>query len=277
VRITAQLIDARSDSHLWSETYNRNVLDVFADQDEIEGEISRQLELTLVSSSRPGRPTENEKAYDHYLRGISFHHQYKFLKVRDHFQAAIDLAPAYAQAHAWLSLELISLGNMNVLPPLEVFQQAKEAAMTALELDENLYPAHVALGWVAMSYERGWSKSENEFRRAIELAPGAYEGYLRLVWPLQVTGRYDEALASVLKAHDADPLLRWSRGTLQDIFYKRRDYESALELMPYLLEAAPDGTEGEWLAWFAPLKNMTAGFGISTIQCGMQSGPIHVS
>jgi len=91
VRITAQLIDARSDSHLWSETYNRNVLDVFADQDEIEGEISRQLELTLVSSSRPGRPTENEKAYDHYLRGISFHHQYKFLKVRDHFQAAIAL------------------------------------------------------------------------------------------------------------------------------------------------------------------------------------------
>jgi serine/threonine-protein kinase len=253
VRITAQLIEARTDTHLWSETYDRNVLDMFAVQDEIAGAITTQLELTIIGSRQSDRPTANEEAYDHYLRGISFHHQYRFQKALDHFRAAIDLDPDYAQAHAWLSLELTSLGNMHVLHPLEVFPRAKEAAMTALELDEDLHLAHVALGWVAMSYERDWSKAEYEFRRAIELAPGAYEGYQGLVWPLQVTGRYDEAIASALKAHDADPLLRWSRGTLQDLYYKVRDYEAALELMPYLLETAPSGSEGEAMAWLSNL------------------------
>ena len=253
VRITAQLIEARTDTHLWSETFDRGVLDMFAVQDEIARAITTQLELTLIGSRQPDRPTANEEAYDHYLRGISFIHQYKFLKARDHLQTAIDLDPGYAQAHAGLAQSLTALGNMHVLPPLEVFPQAKKAAKTALELDENLYLAHVALGWVAMSYGRDWNKSENEFRRAIELAPGAYEGYLGLVWPLQVTGRYDEAIASVLKAHDADPLLRWPRATLQDLYYKVRDYEAALESLPYLLETGPSGSEGEAAAWLSNL------------------------
>jgi adenylate cyclase len=251
VRITAQLIEARTDTHLWSATYDRDVLDMFAVQDEIAGAITTQLELTLIGSGQPVRPTENEEAYDHYLRGISLHHQFEFQKARDHFQAAIDLDPGYAQAHAWLSLELVSLGNMHILPPLEVFPQSKEVAVTALELDENLHLAHVALGWVAMSYDRDWSKAESEFRRAIELAPSAYEGHQGLVWPLQVTGRYDEAIASALRAHDASPLLRWLRGTLQDLYYKVRDYEAALELVPYMLETAPIGSEGEAMAWLS--------------------------
>jgi adenylate cyclase len=251
VRITAQLIEARTDTHLWSETFDRDVLDMFAVQDEIAGAITTQLELTLIGSRQPDRPTANEKAYDHYLRGISFHHQFKFQKALDHFQVAVDLDPNYTQAHAWVSLELISLGNMHVLNPLEVFPRAKESAITAVELDENLHLAHVALGWVAMSYERDWNKAEYEFRRAIELAPSAYEGYQGLVWPLQVTGQYDEAIAAALQAHDADPLLRWLRGTLQDLYYKVRDYEAALELIPYLLETAPSGAEGEAMTWLA--------------------------
>jgi TolB-like protein/Tfp pilus assembly protein PilF len=257
VRITAQLIDARSDTHLWSETYDRNVLDVFAVQDEIAAKISKQLELTLVSSRPSGRPTENKEAYEQYLRGLyllrQLSPQQSGLAAREHFQAAIDLDPEYAQAFAQLSLSLIVLGNLHILSPTEVLPKAQEAAKTAFELDKNLFEAHIALGWVAMSYERDWSKSENEFRRAIKLAPGDYQGYQGLAWPLQVTGRYDEALASVLKARDVDPLSLWTRSTLSDIFYKRREYDAALELIPYLLETGPEGYEGAWLTWLGQI------------------------
>jgi len=244
VRITAQLIEARTDTHLWSETYDRNVLDVFAVQDDIAGEISKQLELTLVNPRRPGRPTENEEAYDQYLRGLyllrQLSPQQSGWAARDRFQAAIDLDPDYARAYAQLSLSLVVLGNFRNLPPTEVFPKAQEAAKTALELDEHLFEAHIALGWVALSYERDWRKSENEFRRAIELAPGDYQGYQGLAWPLQVTGRYDEALVSVRKAYDVDPLSLWTRSTLSDIYHKLRDYEAMLELAPFFLEVMPD-------------------------------------
>jgi len=251
VRITAQLIEARSDTHLWSETYDRNVLDVFAIQDEIAGKICTQLELTIVNTRSPERPTDNEDAYDLYLRGLHFLNQVSIkqnpLKARDRFQAAIELDPDFAQAYALLSMALTTLGNLRVMSPMEVFPEAQEAAMTALKLDESLYLAHVALGWVALSYERDWSKSEIEFRYAIELAPSAYEGHLGLAWALQVTGRYDEAFESVLRAREGDPLALWARSALAEFYYKLRDYDAALEVAQSLLEITPD--DAEWLAY----------------------------
>jgi TolB-like protein/Flp pilus assembly protein TadD len=244
VRITAQLIDARTDTHLWSETYDRNVLDVFAVQEDIAGEIARQLELTLVSA-RSGLGTKNEEAYDHYLRGLHLINQMSdTLKARDHFQAAVDLDPGYAKAYALLSVTLNTLGSFRILPPSEVLPRAHEAARTALELDDNLYLAHVALGWFTLTYERDWNGSEKEFRRAIELAPGAYEGHMGLAIALQVTGRYDEALAEMLEARNLDPLSLWIRSNLADVYYRLRDYETALEVALSLLKLTPDDALG---------------------------------
>jgi tetratricopeptide (TPR) repeat protein len=204
-----------------------------------------------VNSGTPDRPTENEEAYDLYLRGLHFLRKPPFqenaLKARDRFQAAIDLDPDYAQAHAQLSLSMITMANFFVLSPSEALPQAKEAANAALALDEALFEAHVALGWVALSYERSWSQAETEFRRAIVLAPGDYQAYRGLARALQVTGRYDEALESLLKARDADPMALWVRSALADFYYKLRDYDTALEFVQSLLEMTPD--DATWLAY----------------------------
>ena len=244
VRITAQLIEARSDTQLWSEVYSRDVRDVFAVQDEIAGEICKQLELTIVNSGSPDRPTENEEAYDLYLRGLHFLRKTPFQenapKARDRFQAAIDLDPDYAQAYAQLSLAMITMANFFVLSPSEALPRAKEAANAALALDDALFEAHVALGWVALSYEHNWSQAETEFRRAIVLAPGDYQGYQGLAWALQVTGRYAEAIEALLKARDADPMALWVRSAQADFYWKLRDYDQALASALSMLEMTPD-------------------------------------
>jgi serine/threonine-protein kinase len=233
VRITAQLIDATSDTHLWSGTYDREVLDIFTVQDEIAKAITGELRVNLASTDQPVRPTENEAAYDKFLRGLHFIRQGQtqeaFFRARDYFKAAIDLDPNYSRAHAQLAMSLIALGNFRMLAPDKVYPEAREAASAALKLDHDLPDAYFALGWVALSYEWDWQAAEDAFRRAIELAPNNYMGYYGLAWALPVTGRSDEALAAAQRAHDLDPLLIWTRIALSEIFYKRRDYDAALE------------------------------------------------
>ena len=243
VRITAQLIDATSDTHLWSETYDRKILDIFAVQDEIARAIAIELRVSLVGSAQPASPTKNDAAYDKFLRGLHFIRagpsEEFLLKARDYFQTAIDLDPNYSRAHARLAMSLISLGNFRMSAPDEVYPKAREAASVALTLDHDLPVAYFALGWVALSYELDWHAAEEAFRRAIELEPNNYMGYYGLAWALQVTGRSDEALAAAHRAHDLDPLLVWTRNTLLAIFYKRRNYDAALEQMKAIQEMMP--------------------------------------
>lgn len=245
VRITAQLIDAKSDTHLWSGTYDRETLDIFTVQDEIAKAITDELQVSLVTSAQTIRPTENEAAYDKFLRGLHFIREGRtqdvFFKARDYFQAAIDLDPRYPRAHAQLAMSLISLGNFRMSAPDQVYPEAREAASVALALDPDLPDAYVALGWVALSYEWNWHAAEEAFRRAIELEPNNYMGYYGLAWALQVTGRSDEALAAAQRAHDLDPLLIWTRNTLLEIFYKRRNYAAALEQLKAIQEMLPLG------------------------------------
>lgn len=200
VRITAQLIDATSDTHLWSGTYDREVLDIFAVQDEIARAITAELRVNLAGTDPPVRPTDNEAAYDNFLRGLHFIREGRtqdvFFKARNYFQAAIDLDPNYPRAYAQLAMSLISLGNFRMSAPDKVYPAAREAASVALALDPDLPDAYFALGWVALSYEWDWHAAEGAFRRAIELEPNNYMGYYGLAWALQVTGRSDEALAA---------------------------------------------------------------------------------
>jgi len=208
VRITAQLIDAKTDAHLWSETYDREILDMFAVQDEIAGEIANKLQLTMTESANTGRPTDSEEAYDNFLRGLHFLQEgwATFLKARDYFISAIEIDPEYAQAHALLALTYVSLGNFRVLAPAHVQQQAGNAATTAIELDNRLPEAWVAQGWIAMTYDFDWRSAEKNFRRVVELAPSSYMGYIGLSMALQMAGRYDEALAAARRAYQFDPL-----------------------------------------------------------------------
>jgi len=263
VRITAQLIDAQTDKHLWSETYDREVLDTFAVQGEIATEIVNELQLNLVNPIRSARPTEIEEAFDKYLRGWHFMRQGwgrdDFLAARKYFAEAVELDPEFAQAHALLSLTETSLGNFRHLPPEEVYPSAYESASTAVALDDSSPEAHAVMGWLALSYQFDWEEAAKEFRRAIELAPSNFIGYNGLSYALQAGGRLDEALAASERVFELDPLMIWSRNGQAATYFKKQEYDAGLEQVLVMLEMQPD--DPLMLAWvgsFYAAKGMSA-------------------
>jgi TolB-like protein/Tfp pilus assembly protein PilF len=251
VRITAQLIDAKTDTHLWSETYDREVLDSFAVQGEIAEQIVGQLQLNLVKPIRSGRPTENEKAFDKYLRGWHFMRKGwgrdDILAARKHFAEAVELDPKFAQAHALLSLSETSLGNFRHVAPKDVFPTAFASASKALALDETSPEAHIAMGWLALSYQFDWEEAAKQFRRAIELAPSNFIGYNGLSYALQAGGRLDEALAASERVFELDPMMVWSRNGQAEVYFKKQEYDAGLEQVLVMLEMQPD--DPLLLAW----------------------------
>jgi TolB-like protein/tetratricopeptide (TPR) repeat protein len=263
VRITAQLIDAKTDTHLWSETYDREVLDTFAVQGEIALEIVDELQLNLISPMRSARPTENEEAFDKYLRGWHFMRQGwgrdDFLSARKYFKEATELDPEFVQAHALLSLTETSLGNFRHLAPKDVFPAAHESATTALALDETSPEAHLAMGWLALSYQFDWKTAEQHFRRTIELAPGNFIGYNGLSFALQTGGQLDDALAASQRVFELDPMMVWSRNGQSEIYFKQQDYDAGLEQALIMLEMQPDDPLMlAWVASFYAAKGMSA-------------------
>ena len=263
VRITAQLIDASTDAHLWSDTYDREVLDTFAVQGEIAEEIVGQLQLTMADPIRTKRPTESEQAYDKYMRGWHFLRQgwapEDMSKAAEYFAEAIELDPDYAQAHAMLSLTRTSLGNFRHVAPSKVFPSALESVNISLALDDNLPEAHAAMGWLALSYEFDWRKAEKAFRRAIELAPSNFIGNQGLSFALQAGGRLDEALAASKRAFELDPLNLWPRSGLSEVYFKQQDYDATLEQALVLMEMQPgDPLILAWIGCVYATKGMSA-------------------
>jgi adenylate cyclase len=263
VRITAQLIDAKTDSHLWSETYDREVLDSFAVQDEIAAEIVGQLQVNLAVPVRSKRPTESEEAFDKYLRGWHFMRQGwgrdDFLGARKYFAEAVELDPEFAQAHAMLSLTETSLGNFRHLAPKDVYPSAYESASIAITLDDSSPEAHAVMGWLALSYQFDWEEAANEFRRAIELAPSNFIGYNGLSFALQAGGQLDEALAASERVFELDPMMVWSRNGQAEIYFKKQEFDAGLEQVLVMLEMQPD--DPLMLAWvgsFYAAKGMSA-------------------
>lgn len=244
VRVTAQLIDAVTDTHLWSNTYDREMIDLFAVQDDIASAITRELQLSLSDTMKREQPTANSEAYDQYLRGLYFLRLTptpgNVLKAHDLFRSAIQADPEYADAHAGLALALITMGNFRLREPALMFPQARESALTAAALDERLSYAQIALGWVAISYDWDWAAAETHFRHAIELAPGDSFGHHSLAWPLQITGRYDEAMETAQKAFAMDPLSAWTRSTVLEVAFKAGDLDTAIQQIHRMLEVAPD-------------------------------------
>jgi TolB-like protein len=244
VRITAQLIDAETDTHLWSQTYDRELLDTFEVQGEIAARIANELQLNLARGALTRRPTDNAQAYDKYLRGWHFLRQGwaedDYLRARDHLVESIELDPDFAKAHALLSIIYVSLGNFRYAPPTETFPLAYESATTALELDDSLPDAHAAMGWVRLSYHFDWRGAERHFRQALALASSSFVSYNGLSFALQAGNKLDEALAASQQAFELDPLTIWTRSALADVYYKRREYAAALDQALALLEMQPE-------------------------------------
>ncbi len=246
LRITAELISVQDGYHLWSEQYDRVLADVFAIQDEITLAIVDALKLQLLASEATAvtkRHTENVNAYQLYLKGRYYWNQRStpaFRKAIDHFEAAIVEDPDYALAYAGLAdaFALIGDAGHTALPPKEAFSKATAAVLRALELDDELAEAHTSLGHLRM-HQFDWAEAEREFKRAISLNRNYATAYHWYAIYLALQGQLEDAILTIRRALELDPVSRPINTDLGVLFYYGRQFDRAIAQYRTTLEMDP--------------------------------------
>ena len=214
VRITAQLILATADKHLWAKSYEGDLRDAFALQSQVARSIASEIRVELTPHEKAvlePRKHVNAEAYEAYLKGRYFWNKRTAdgLKMAvDYFNQATGKDPNFAAAYAGLADTYALLGDWEygVLAPKEAYPKAKAAATKALELDNTLGEAHISLAFCLDNFDWDWESAGREFRRGIELNPGYATGHHWYAWHLTALGRNDAAVAEIQKAESLDPL-----------------------------------------------------------------------
>ncbi len=253
VRVTAQLLRASPERHLWADSYQGDLTDVFSLQDRVARSIAREIRVTLtpeeqarLTSLQPADP----EAYDAYVRGRHYASQLTpdgFEKAILNFGRAIELQPLYAQAYADLAETYCWAAATQSIPVQEGLLKARQAAMKALEMDETLSQAHSSLAWVKYAYEWNFPEAEREFRRSVELNPGAS-------WPLLWYGMYlaqgnriEESIAEMKKVQQVDPLSPVVNALALVPLLTGRKYDIAIEGGQKVLEMDRSNGLARWL------------------------------
>ena len=256
VRITAQLIDARSDHHLWADSYERDLRDVFTLQDEVARQIAREIGTNLIAGQQ--LPSGNRRALDPiaheaYLRGNFYWNQLTcdgFNKSRQYFEQAINRDPEFARAYIGLAESYFTLADWGCSPEPDLIAKSKAAALRALELDPSLGEAHAWLGKLAFFYEWDFPKAENELKRAIELSSNYPEAHIIYAVFLITTGRRELGLAEMTKAHDIDPISQLTNVIAVVAFYLAGQYDAAIEQGKKTIELYPESVGAyDWLGY----------------------------
>jgi TolB-like protein/DNA-binding winged helix-turn-helix (wHTH) protein/Tfp pilus assembly protein PilF len=242
VRVTAQLIQASSDQHLWARTYERDLQDILALQDEIARDITVQIRVTLTpgehSRLTQAQPVDPE-AYDSYLRGrYWWSKEGGEWKGLDYFQKAIAKDPGYAPAYSGVADSFLNLGD--VLSPREVYPKAKEAAIKALELDPFLAEAHASLAAAKFVNDWDWPGAVDEIKQAIAFSPNYGVAHWRYSHYLAAVGRLDEAIGEIERARELDPFSHRINVALGTLLYWARRHDDALRQYQRCLEMFPD-------------------------------------
>jgi serine/threonine-protein kinase len=249
LRITAQLSCTGDGRLLWSQRYDRRLVDVFAIQDEIARTIVntlRAISFADIAEPPPRRHTENVRAYGLYLRGRYAWNKRTKEGVREgigYFEQAIAEDPGYAQAYAgladcyWLDVDYSSD------PVMEKFTRAEAYARRALELDESLAEAHASLAWCLFIYDWEWTAAEREYRRAIELDPSYASAHQWYAFLLLSQGRHEEALAEGHTALELDPASVSARRSLAFVYHYARRFDDARQHAQRAIEMNPTAEE----------------------------------
>src|SRR5438094_10484666 len=246
VRFAVQVVRATDGSQLWSQSYDRELKDILAVQEEIATEISETLRLKLTGAERQQlakRPTENLKAFEYYLEGQAYRQSNTVEDVIGairYGEKALEEDRNYALAYAGLADAYGFLGTLSYVAPNEGRRKAEEAARKAFALDENLAEAHAELGQVYVQFAPyNFSLGDHELRRATELSPSLALARFYLAISLMRQGRLDESLVELLKARELDPLSSAIARQVAGAYYLKRDYVRALELLRQANELGP--------------------------------------
>jgi serine/threonine-protein kinase len=249
VRITAQLIYAPSDTHVWAKSYERDLHEVLRLQSEVAQAIASEVrarvtpeERTRLASARPVNP----EAYELYLKGRYYWNkgtEEGGKRSIEYFQQAIDKDPSYGLAYAGLASAYSLLYSFAWLPPREAVPKLKAAALKALEIDDHLAQAHALMGYASFSYDFDWPAAERHFERANALDP-SFQG-LQAVYLISL-GRSDEALAVGKRALDLDPLSLFENWRVAREFYMTRHYDESIEQCKKTLDMDPNFPLAHW-------------------------------
>lgn len=240
VHVNVQLIHGPSDTHLWAESYDRDLSDVGALQNELARTITGQIGHRVASSYAPERRISPE-AHDQYLLGKYYWYANDSEKSRQFFQKAVDLQPDYAAAWSGVADSYVASAIQGTARADSVMPQAEEAARKAASLDDSLAEAHKSLAAIYLFYRWNWKLADVESARAVELNPGLAEAHHLRGDLLQVLNRRDQALAEQKKAMELDPFSR--RWTMALALLQARRFDAALKEARLRSEAHPDDAE----------------------------------
>src|SRR5580704_5062582 len=245
LNISAELIDARDNSHIWGEQYSRKADDVFALQGEIAKEMTAALRMRLTGEEEKRvakSHTPIPEAYQDYLKGLYWLNKRSSESIKgiEFFERAIAKDPAYALAYSGLSDCYGLLGFSGLVPPNEAYPKAKVAALRALEIDDSIGEAHTSLGVIKTSYDWDWPGAEKEIQRAFVLNPSYAFAHLIRGSLLMMTGRPEEGFAEYRRGVELDPLSIVMNRGLGLGFYWTRQYDQAIEQSLHTLEMDPN-------------------------------------
>jgi len=248
VRITAQLIEAATDKHLWSRSYEGQLRDTLALQNQVAQAIADQIRINLNSQERAALKSVrvvNPQAYESYLKGRYFWNKRtaEGLKVAlAYFNQAIEEDPRYAQSYSGLADTYALLGDWQyaVMTPKEALPRAKAAAIKALELDSTLGEAHNSLAFCLDGFDWDFPSAGKEFQRALELNPGYATAHHWYAWHLSLLGRYDEAIEEMRKAENLDPLSLIINADLAEILLLAHSYDESIRQSRKTIEMDPN-------------------------------------
>jgi TolB-like protein/DNA-binding winged helix-turn-helix (wHTH) protein/Tfp pilus assembly protein PilF len=278
VRITAQLIEASTDKHLWSQSYEGELRDTLALQNKVASAIADQIRINLNPQEKAtlkNAKIVNPEAYESYLKGRYFWNKRTAdsLKVAlAYFSQAVDEDPKNAQAYSGLADTYALLGDWQyaVMTPKEALPKAKAAAIQALELDSALGEAHNSLAFVLDGFAWDLDAGGKEFRRAIDLNPSYATAHHWFAWHLSLLGQYDEAIAEMRKAESLDPLSLIINADLAELLVLAHSYDESIQQSRKTIEMDPNFAMAHNQLGQAYLEKRMYGGAITELQKGVQ-------
>lgn len=244
IRINAQLIRVKDQTHVWAQSYDRDAADFLGVQKDLGAAIAEQVQISLASEMPVRVPVRvDPNAYDDFLKGEYLRNKFNPEAVKKSigfYQQALEREPAYAAAYAGLAESYMTLMDFSVLEPDEAYPRSEAAARKAVELGPEDSECHAALGWQLLAYKRDFATAEREFRHAVELNSSNSEAHEGLAWYLAIRKQSDASLAEVRKAQQVDPLSPIMNADVGNMLFYAGRTDQAIQQLHKAIGLDPD-------------------------------------